>query len=150
LKLTIPLAFRTYCVQDKTICLEIFDRNCPQYFAPNERQDYETFLDSNPKGYELCSLAGSVVGAYGISEDQAGHQNLNWILLSPTAQGTGVGSAIMKRVLMRAKDSSRFNLYIAASHLSAPFFAKFGATIIKETEDGWGPGMHRVDMVIKQ
>ena len=35
---------------------------------------------------------------------------------------------------------------IAASHLSAPFFAKFGAMIIKEIKDGWGLNMHRIDM----
>jgi hypothetical protein len=36
---------------------------------------------------------------------------------------------------------------IAASHLSAPFFAKFGAVPLRTTDDGWGPGMHRVDMI---
>ena len=35
---------------------------------------------------------------------------------------------------------------IAASHKSAPFFARFGARIVETTPDGWGPGMHRVDM----
>jgi hypothetical protein len=37
---------------------------------------------------------------------------------------------------------------IAASHLSAPFFEKFGAIAIKETNDGWGPNIHRVDMAL--
>ncbi|CCQ10838.1 hypothetical protein PALB_17120 [Pseudoalteromonas luteoviolacea B = ATCC 29581] len=35
---------------------------------------------------------------------------------------------------------------IAASHLSAPFFEKFGEKTIKEITDGWGLDMHRVDM----
>jgi len=35
---------------------------------------------------------------------------------------------------------------IAASHLSSPFFSKFGAITKNTIKDGWGIGMHRVDM----
>ena len=45
-----------------------------------------------------------------------------------------------------AKDSNMKVIDIAASHLSAPFFEKFGAKTIKEITDGWGLDMHRVDM----
>jgi hypothetical protein len=38
------------------------------------------------------------------------------------------------------------SIRIAASHRSAPFFARFGAETVRETPDGWGPGMHRIDM----
>jgi hypothetical protein len=37
---------------------------------------------------------------------------------------------------------------IAASHLSAPFFTRFGAKEVRCTKDGWGAGMHRVDMLL--
>jgi hypothetical protein len=30
----------------------------------------------------------------------------------------------------------------------SPFFARFGAVEARRTSDGWGPGMHRVDMVL--
>ena len=82
---------------------------------------------------------------------------LNWILLVPAVQGVGVGSAIMRRVMTAAR--SRFEetgtagpagpvVDIAASHRSAPFFARFGAVEVRRTPDGWGPGMHRVDMLL--
>lgn len=35
---------------------------------------------------------------------------------------------------------------IAASHLSAPFFATFGAKKVAEIKHGWGLDMHRIDM----
>ncbi len=37
---------------------ELFDANCPEFFAPNERLDYAEFLDSNLLGYELCLTGG--------------------------------------------------------------------------------------------
>jgi hypothetical protein len=38
---------------------------------------------------------------------------------------------------------------ISASHKSAPFFERFGAEPTSVTEDGWGPGMHRVQMELQ-
>ena len=143
------VTFRPYSPADKEICLAIFDVNCPPFFAPNERIDYEQFLDSNPSGYELCLHAGSVVGAYGLIGDGTIRRNLNWVLLSPKTQQLGVGSAIMNRVLNLARNAKLSIVDIAASHLSAPFFAKFGATVVNESKNGWGPGLHRIDMELK-
>lgn len=133
--------FMAFEPSGKTSCLGLFDENCPKYFAPNERNDYESFLDGNPIGYELCTLEGNVVGAYGLSEG-----SLNWILLSPQVQGIGLGSIIMNRVLERAIEEKLACIDIAASHLSEGFFARYGAVKTSEIDDGWGPGMHRVDM----
>ena len=58
----------------------------------------------------------------------------------------GIGSAMMQRALAQAGDLGLKQIVIAASHLSAPFFVKFGAVVVSETHDGWGPGMHRWDM----
>ena len=37
---------------------------------------------------------------------------------------------------------------ISTSQKTAPFFARFGAVIGKVTEDGWGPGLDRVEMTL--
>jgi hypothetical protein len=37
---------------------------------------------------------------------------------------------------------------ISASQVSAPFFARCGARELSRVRDGWGPGMHRVEMEI--
>ncbi|MFK8020773.1 MAG: hypothetical protein AB8B86_13455 [Pseudomonadales bacterium] len=137
-------AFTAFEPSGKTSCLRLFDENCPKYFAPNERNDYENFLDENPIGYELCTLDSSVVGAYGLIGG-----SLNWILLSPQVQGIGLGSNIMNRALERAIEEKLACIDIAASHLSEGFFARYGAVKISELDDGWGPGMHRVDMELR-
>lgn len=138
--------FRPFSSADKQACLAIFDANCPSFFAPNERADFESFLEASPIGYEVCEVAGRVVAAFGlICEDRCGVR-LNWIMLDPHSKGIGLGSAIMKRVIAQGKASQSPLIGIAASHKSAPFFAKFGAVVTAHTEDGWGPGMDRVDM----
>ena len=128
-------------------CLSLFDGNCPQYFAINERQDYSDFLQSNPLGYVLGFSGETLVSAFGLNVGSSGSKaSLSWILVSATAQGNGLGNNMMDHLIELAVQQGVSILEIAASNLSAPFFAKFGATTISETAHGWGLDMHRVDM----
>jgi GNAT superfamily N-acetyltransferase len=138
--------FRPYTTLDREVCLELFDANCPEFFAPNERDDYASFLDAGPKGYELCLVKDGVAGAFGLIGDGGVRRRLNWIMLDPRFQGSGAGRAIMERIASHAASAGIRAVDIAASHKSARFFEKCGAVTLAIAEDGWGPGMHRVDM----
>jgi len=139
------ITFRPYRDTDHPVCTSIFDANCPEFFAPNERREYEEFLEQVPGDYEVCEVDGKVLGAFGLFGDGE-YKTLNWILLDPQSQGVGVGSIIMERVIQLGRTSRASVVKIAASHKSAPFFARFGASAKSLTRDGWGPGMDRVDM----
>ena len=146
LHLTCEHSFRPYSSADKKACLTIFDENCPPFFAPKERGDYEEFLDASPVGYEVCEIDGRIVAAFGLIRDDRKAARLNWIMLDPNSKGMGLGSRIMKRVISHGRASHSPLIEIAASHKSAPFFARFGATVTTHTADGWGRGMDRIDM----
>jgi GNAT superfamily N-acetyltransferase len=142
-----PHGFRPYTAGDRAACLAIFDVNCPEFFAPNEREDYAAFLDSLADGYTIVHAGGRAIGAYGVFPGgAAGECRLSWILLDPASHGRGIGRGVMARATEAARAQGATVLRIAASHKSAPFFARFGATVARTTPDGWGPGMHRVDM----
>ena len=145
----LTLSFRDWRQQDREACLSIFDANCPAFFAPNERSDYASFLDAVPDGYEVCELAGRVVGACGLIKKGDDSGSLNWIMIDPDAQGAGIGSAMMERIVSLARASELASIDIAASHKSAAFFERFGAVARELTTDGWGPGMDRVDMTLR-
>lgn len=139
--------FRPYTSADRTACLRLFDSNCPRYFAPNEREGYEAFMTAADGEYEVCLLDGQVVGAYGVLAVESTGLALRWIVIAPEFQGHGLGSAIMQRVFEAVRATGpAARLHIGASHLSAPFFARFGARELTRTPHGWGPDMHRVDM----
>ena len=142
------ISFRPWRHADRESCLSIFDANCPDFFAPNERSDYASFLDGAPVGYEVCIATGRIVGAFGLISHADEGVHLNWIMIDPRSQGMGIGSAIMQRVLSLASASGQSTIDIAASHKSAAFFARFGAVARTRTPDGWGPGMDRVDMTL--
>ena len=140
------VVFRPYRYEDLQACLDIFDANCPKFFASNELQEYTKFLEEKSEGYEVCVVNGQVRGAFGLLGDGKNEKTLNWILLDPRVQGLGVGSMIMERVSRIGRMSGARVVKIAASHKSAPFFARFGATTVSYSKNGWGPGMDRVDM----
>jgi len=142
------VTFRSYSRTEREACLSLFDANCPEFFASNERNDYANFLDTNPAGYELCIVNDQVAGAFGLIGNDTLRRRLNWIMLNPQSQGLGIGSAVMARVTTLAIAGELEVVDIAASHKSAPFFAKFGAVTTGIIQDGWGPGMHRVDMAL--
>ena len=144
---TEELQFRMYDSSRLDACIELFDENCPQFFAKNEREDYLEFLRSQPGTYEVGLSNGQIVAAYGMSINlQLNRGRLSWIMVSPLSKGRGVGAGIMCRVKEIAEGKGVVAIDIAASHLSAPFFNKFGAKKLKTINDGWGPNMHRIDM----
>jgi GNAT superfamily N-acetyltransferase len=145
---TIDAEFRAYGAGDRQACLRLFDASCPGFFAANERADYEVFLDTAADGYEVATLADRVVGAFGLKPHAPNGVALRWIVVAADLQGHGIGSAIMARVVGLARASAAEHLYIGASHRSAPFFAHFGARETATIPHGWGPDMHRVDMLL--
>ena len=138
--------FRPCSRADAAACLAIFDANCPEYFAPNERADYARFLEDLPEGYEVCEVSGSVAAAFGLLAAEDADPRLVWIMIDPRAQGHGLGRSIMQRIMAMPAATAAGCIDIAASQMSEPFFARFGAIVTGRTEDGWGPGMDRVDM----
>ena len=131
-------------------CLRLFDENCPQYFAKNEKSEYVGFLKSNPQGYVVAISEEKVVAAFGlIDTPDARRARLSWIMVSPNSKGSGMGMKMITHAKSTAIENEVAAIDIAASHLSAPFFQKFGAAELNEVPNGWGPGMQRIDMELR-
>ena len=128
-------------------CLELFDENCPRYFLENEKEDYIDFLNKSRSGYFVGSMGSLVVSAFGVtSELTSSRGRLSWILVSKKFQGNGIGTEMMDFVKKTAIEKKLTSIDIAASHLSALFFKKFGAIELNKIPNGWGENMHRIDM----
>ena len=103
--------FRPYRDADRQACTNIFDANCPEFFAPNERQGYEEFLERASGDYEVCEVDGKVLGAFGLFVDGDNIKALNWILLDPQTQGIGVGSTWSFSSKARLRDTAKRPLW---------------------------------------
>ena len=72
--------FFPYNPELESACMALFDANCPQFFAPNERDDYLSFLKSQPIGYQVCLSNDEVVGAFGLLKHNQEYAII-WIML---------------------------------------------------------------------
>lgn len=141
------VTFRLYKKSDFENCIRLFEQNSPEFFAPNEKTEYSEYLNRAPKNYHLGFNKAELVAAFGFKIDK-NEGRISWIMVSPLVHGSGVGSEIMKRIFYEANCKQVEIIHISASHKSEPFFSKFGAKEVKRIADGWGPEMHRVDMVL--
>ena len=142
------VTFRPYRRTDYPTCIELFNSNCPEFFAPDERRDYQCFLEGSLEGYEVCEVDGRVLGVFGLSGDSTNEQRLSWLMVDSKAHGRGLGAMIMKRVIHLGRKSESKTIGLATSQKVAPFYEKYGAQTTSVTKDGYGPGLDRVDMVL--
>jgi len=141
------LIFKDYNETYFDECLVLFDKNCPAYFAPDEREDYIEFLKSKSKVYKIGFIKHQVVAVFGFDIDlQTKRARITWIMTCPSMHAKGLGSEMMLYAKKMAIAHQIIIIDIAASHLSAPFFKKFGAKAIGEIKDGWGLNIDRIDM----
>jgi N-acetylglutamate synthase-like GNAT family acetyltransferase len=140
--------FQTYNHQYLEMCLALFDLNCPEYFAENERDDYKLYLQHNAGSYNILLDGVRLVAAFGIDiNPRSKRGRIAWIMVAPNNKGQGVGDKMMASAKLTCAKKGLKKIDIAASHLSSAFFAKYGAIELSRTVDGWGKDMHRVDML---
>jgi GNAT superfamily N-acetyltransferase len=143
------MKFEDYSEEIFEDCLKLFDKNCPSFFAENEREDYSNYLLNLADTYKVLISKEKVVAASGISELKSSNRSrITWIMVCPNEKGKGVGTKLMLYVKQYAHEIESVGIDIAASHLSACFFKKFGAIETSFIKDGWGNDMHRIDMEI--
>ncbi|HEU5046302.1 MAG TPA: GNAT family N-acetyltransferase [Rickettsiales bacterium] len=142
--------FRPFQPFDNEACLALFDQNCPDYFAPNERREFAQYLYVQGHEYRVYEHRGKIGAAFGLHVYSDGHSaRINWIMAARNSHKAGIGTVMMHTAIANAKRHPHVKLiHISASQHSASFFTRFGAAQKTIIENGWGPGMHRIEMEI--
>ena len=148
------MKFKPYTSDKLAACLELFDLNCPRFFAREERSDYSHFLQQLPDSgsahtvYLLGWREQRLIACYGMARVSSETCALTWIMVHPAYQRQGCGEEMMAQLFKLAAAAGYRKVVISTSQHADQFFARFGAVTLRSQNDGWGPGMHRVDMEI--
>ena len=148
------MEFKPYIKDDLAACLELFDLNCPRFFAREERSDYSHFLQQLPDAgtaqtvYLLGWREQRLIACFGMARVSSKTCALTWIMVHPAYQRQGCGEEMMAQLFTLAAAAGYRKVAVATSQHADQFFARFGAVTLRSQNDGWGPGMHRVDMEI--
>ena len=144
------LEFKDYSMESFNDCIELFDLNCPEFFASIEKNDYIEFLNQTKEGYVTIHHDSILIGAYGVHKISSESASQSWTLIHPKYQNKGIGRLIMERVFLYLESNQLDNLFLSTSQQTEAFFLKFGAIRIDYIENGWDEGLHRIEMKIER
>lgn len=152
---------RKYEATDHNACMDAFKTNVPKYFTLEEVNEYERFLtkldDSevldNPL-YYVMELENRFIGCGGVGEkdgiDGTPSITFVWGMVHNEYHKKGFGEQLLQFRLAEIKRHFPTKIVILdTTQFSYTFFEKYGFKTLKITENGYGEGMHRYDMVLE-
>ena len=93
---TPKLKFQKYIASKSEECLELFELNCPAYFAEEERKGYRKFLEYNKDIYLLGYENDSLACCFGITEQLYSSTLLRKVsLVRPRKDGGNLISVVL-------------------------------------------------------
>ncbi len=133
---------RDYRQADKPALMELIRLNIPDYFAPEEAQDFSEYLDNKRELYYVALADQKIVGCGGInlSEDKT-TAKISWDILHPEYQGQGIGTQLLKH---RIKQMEAFpgirEITVRTSQMAYRFYEKQGFVLKATEKDYWAKG----------
>ncbi len=152
---------RAYKYSDKNSCMEVFKTNVPTYFTLEEVNEFERFLTKlndpqatdNPP-YYVMELGNKLIGCGGIGEkkgiDSIDSVTFVWGMVHRDFHKKGFGEQLLLFRLDEIKlQFPNKPVILDTTQFSYSFFEKYGFKTVKITENSYGEGMHRYDMILE-
>ena len=133
-------------------CMEIIQSNTPKYILPFEHLDYKNYLLRKSKIYFVFFKDNDLVacGGYGLNKTKT-KAGLSWGLVHRRYHNQGFGSQSIKYRLHHIKsDYPDIEIHLDTSQHTYQFFFKFGFIIKQITKNGYGKGLDKYDMILKE
>lgn len=137
-----------YRNEHRVKCIEAFDSNLGQYFAPSEREEFIEYLDSlatDPE-YYVCIKDEQLLacGGVGIKSTTA---SLAWGMVHRDFHGQGIGTVLTDYRLSQLKANASIEVVqIETSQHTENFYKKRGFVVTKSVPNGFGDGIDCVAM----
>ncbi len=142
------MELRPYLVPDRDLCLGLLDSNTPRFFDIGERRKFEEFLDQRNCPYFVMEHEAAIVGCGGYAIEKTAR--LVWGMVRSDSQKLGLGRYLL---LFRLREITKVGgiqiVLLDTSQHSAQFYEKQGFKISRIAKDGYGPGLNRVEMMMK-
>ncbi len=158
---TMKPTIRKYKPDDRSKCLEIFKSNCPTYFDPTEIEGLENWLNGQDTGqityqtseadFFFVSEFKEKIMACGGFYAVKGKLNANrvWGMVHKNYHRQGFGKQLFQfRVDQINNLFPQHAISLDTSQHTYNFFEQLGFSVVKITQDGYGPGLDRYDMII--
>lgn len=153
---------RTYRAADREACCRIFDSNMPVFFDPSERNGLLNWLDARDQEraayasnrvetFYVLEIDGEVLGCAGFyipgSEKCV---NMVWGMVENAWHKKGLGRGLLEyRIRLAQTCYPDCSISLDTTQHSYGFFERLGFTVTAITNNYYGPGLNRYDMLLK-
>ncbi|MES2679528.1 MAG: GNAT family N-acetyltransferase [Bacteroidota bacterium] len=152
---------RTYTPADRQACIIIFKSNLPLYFDASELIYLENWLNAKDQGinaypnnlaefFYVLEIKGQVLacGGFYIPNDEK-RANMVWGMVKNAWHKKGLGKhLLLHRISVIQQEFPGFKTSLDTSQHTYQFFEKLGFSVLKITENSYGEGLHRYDMLL--
>lgn len=145
------VVFSSFKGEDRMACLAVFSSNVPEFFLDSERAEFEAFLTELPGPYLTLRSSSSIVGCGGYAfGDREGVADLCWGMIDARYHGRGLGTLLTRaRLDLALQDPEVRRVALSTSHKTVGFYERFGFRTLSTEPDGFGPGLHRCNMMLE-
>lgn len=142
---------REYAETDKTTVIDLLQLNTPQYFAPEEEQDFIEYLEKHREDYFVVENNGEIIGAGGINYlDEGKIARISWDVFHPKAQGKGWGTKLAEYRIAQIKTNPEVTaICVRTSQKAFKFYSKSGFVLQEIIPDYWAKGFDLYSMEIR-
>ncbi|HJT72592.1 MAG TPA: GNAT family N-acetyltransferase, partial [Chitinophaga sp.] len=134
-----------------------FISNVPEYFTEAEIAQFRDWLDllqetPGEQHYYVAVMNNTVVACGGFGYDEESNTvTFAWGMVHRDFHRQGIGRLLLTYRLDKIRELyPGVNILLDTTQHSKPFFEQYGFVTVKYTENGYGAGMHRYDMILKK
>jgi len=120
--------------------LALFDANCPFYFAAEERNDFDYYLDHQLELYFVVLENETVLGCGGINFENE-TAIISWDMIDPNHHKKGIGSLLLQHRINTIKSlDGMTKIVVRTSQHTDGFYEKNGFTLLEVKKNYWAFG----------
>ena len=153
---TEELHITPYNSSHRQACMNAFLSNVPEYFTVPETGQYESWLDLIQKEegrhhYYVAYIHDQLVACGGFSHNENNTVSFSWGLVHRHFHKQRIGERLLIYRLQKIREIyPTIDVILDTTQHSYTFFERYGFVTVKYTANGYAPGMHRYDMVLKR
>ena len=152
IKMTNLITIREYDTKDKNEVINLIRLNTPEYFALDEEEDLNKYLETERELYYVLLYDQKLVGCGGINfADNNTTGKISWDILHPDYQGKSFGTKLLKHRIDKLNSINGVQkITVRTSQVAYKFYEKQGFELFEIKKDYWAEGFDMYNMEYKQ
>ena len=136
------MLIRPYKTEDKAFLLHLIDLNIPEYFALDEKLDFENYLQVEIELYYVLIYEEKVIGCGGINfEEDKKVGIISWDIIHPAYHGMSFGTKLLQHRLSILDGMNTVKkIIVRTSQITYEFYEKQGFILKQIIPDYWAEG----------